>query len=454
MQALDEQIEPAERALSSFTQKGDISVSRWFVTNEYPSRELTYYLHSGLLHVHADLPSQAVSPNEFYRGLDTSWECVRQQLDVRRRVTDDILLNGILDKNSNELIRAFLLKGHAGSGKDVTLRRVAYEAAVEHDELVFWLDEGTPIRLELLAELYQLLKRRITLFINDVTPRIEEVSELIRFAKTRNMQLGLIVGARTNEWNVVGAELVGELNDEFELRDLSENDIRVLLKKLEQHDCLGHLKSQSEEDRVKAFVLTADRQLLVALHEATSGRSFETLVLDEYNNIVPAEAKLLYLDVSTLHRLNAPARAGLISRVSGVTFTDFSDRLLRPLEHVVKARVDPHSRDYVYRSRHRLIAKFVFEQVLPTPEGRCDQITRMLRRMNVDYRWDADAFGQMIRGRELAEIFADKQLADRIYEAADEAGASESTPPSSACDLRAQSLRRKHFAGAGVSERS
>ena len=111
-----------------------MAVSRWFVTNESPSRELISYLHSGLLHVHADLPFQAVPPNEFYRGLDTSWECVRQQLDVRRRVTDDILLNGRLDKNSNELIRAFHLKGHAGSGKDVTLRRVAEPPEEECDE--------------------------------------------------------------------------------------------------------------------------------------------------------------------------------------------------------------------------------------------------------------------------------------------------------------------------------
>ena len=64
---------------------------------------------------------------------------------------------------------------------------------------------------------------------------------------------------------------------------------------------------------------------------------------------------------------------------------------------------DRVSRDYVYQSRHPLIAKFVFEQALRRPEDRANQIIRMLRYMNVDYKWDEEAFTQLIKGKELAE---------------------------------------------------
>ena len=107
------------------------------------------------------------------------------------------------------------------------------------------------------------------------------------------------------------------------MRDLSEAEIQRLLKKLAQHNCLGHLKNLTEKERLDTFRLTAERQLLVALHEATSGKSFEELVFDEYKNIVPAEARILYLDICTLHRLRVPVRAGLISRISGISYERF-----------------------------------------------------------------------------------------------------------------------------------
>src|SRR3990167_4643971 len=96
--------------------------------------------------------------------------------------------------------------------------------------------------------------------------------------------------------------------------------------------CIEHLPP---EERRKFFILTADHQLLVALHEATLGKSFDEIILDEYNRIVPDEAKLLYLDVCTLHRFKVGIRAGLLSRVSGITFDYFGRLLILPLEHVV-----------------------------------------------------------------------------------------------------------------------
>jgi hypothetical protein len=119
-----------------------------------------------------------------------------------------------------------------------------------------------------------------------------------------------------------------------------------------------------------------------------------------------------------------PVRAGLISRVSGIGLEYFQDHLLDPLEHVVEVVFDRLSRDYAYRSRHAVIADIVFQQVLGDPERRSDQIIRLVRYMNVDFQSDRITFENLVRGRDIAKLFADRVLADRIFEAAAQATAS------------------------------
>ena len=135
-------------------------------------------------------------------------------------------------------------------------------------------------------------------------------------------------------------------------------------------------------------------------------------------NIVPLEAQQLYLDVCTFDRLEVPLRAGLLSRISGISLTYFEEYFFKPLEHVVNVKFHTSSRDYAYYSRHPVIAELVFREVLSVPEARANQMIRIIECMNVDFQSDALAFEDMIRGRELAELFSDRGLADRIFEVA------------------------------------
>ena len=168
--------------------------------------------------------------------------------------------------------------------------------------------------------------------------------------------------------------------------------------------------------RVEEFLVRAERQLLVALHEATFGKSFEEIVQDEFDRIIPSEAQTLYLDVCTLNRLGIPVRAGLIARVSGIRFADFEERFFKPLEHVVKNFYDPYVGDRMYSARHAHIADMVFLLSLSKPEDRYEQIIRILQGINIDYSSDNEAFRALIRGRSISELFGSYELGRRIYE--------------------------------------
>jgi hypothetical protein len=420
---LNKKIPPNNRVLSTLINRDEISISKWLSTNLSPSGKLIHYLKNELNHIYKGMPIEGVKPKDFYQGFSDKWGVYDQDLDVRRRITDDLLLECVLDEPIHKKPTCYLLKGHAGSGKNVTLKRTAFESANEYDNLIFYLNEGGLIRPDIIRELFNLVNNRMVVFIDNILDHLPDLIDTLNYFRKKEIPITFIFGARTNEWNVYGSDLSPLLNQEFELRDLSENEIIILLSKLEQYNCLGHLANLTMEERKALFKFNAERQLLVALHEATTGKSFEELVYDEYKNIIPQEAQILYLDICTLHRLNAPVRAGLISRISGITFDMFARDFLMPLEHVVRVYKDAISRDYAYRSRHPLIAKFVFEQVLKNPTERQEQIIRLLRYINVDFKWDNDAFTYLIKGRELSNLFSDRKLIDQIYDVAKETGA-------------------------------
>lgn len=424
LEALDARIPRSSRRLGALLGAERTPLDVWLKTAVRPSSGLLVYLQKELCQLHKGIPTTGVLARDFYRGLTVDWGAFQQELDVRRRVSDDIILNAFLDRTRTKPGQAFVLKGHAGSGKSVSLRRVAWDIAHLFDGFVFWLREGGLLRKEYLEELHQLTEERIYLVVDDAIPHVADALEMLGWSERAKVPVTLILGARTNEWNVHAGELERRVENEFELRDLTEREISQLLDKLGTHRALGRLEKASAEERFDHFKLSAERQLLVALHDISSEKPFEEIVLDEYRNITPAEARILYLDVCTLHRLGVGVRAGLISRISGITFEYFNRDFFRPLEHVVRTYFDYSTRDNMYRSRHRLIAEIVFREALPEAAERAAQITRLIRSMDVDYASDQAAFREMIKGRTLADLFANKRLALQIFDAAEESGAS------------------------------
>ena len=201
-----------------------------------------------------------------------------------------------------------------------------------------------------------------------------------------------------------------------------------LLEALETHNALGLLTEKTQSERVDAFLNRAESQLLVALHEATLGIPFEKIVLDEYERVKPREAQQLYLQICALHQFGAPVRAGLISRTSGISFSNFGLKFLKPLADVVHAVVeeDRHAEnDYYYRSRHQHVAEMVFNRALPAAEDKYDLLANLIQSMNIDYSSDRETFSRLIRGRSVASMFPSIELGRLLYEKAEIAGKAE-----------------------------
>jgi tetratricopeptide (TPR) repeat protein len=418
LKELDRQIPPLARQLRRTTSGERLSLQNHYrVLDPIESELLRFYIENDVTHLHSAMVTSQQDPLEFYKGYDTGFGSILQNLDITRHITDSILVDAVLADEANcRATEVFLIKGPAGNGKTVTLKRVAWEAGVRYEKISLYTNKPSGLRIEPLKEIFALTGKRIYLFVDRVSLVRDELSDLLKNNRVEGIPLTIVCAERENEWLVYCESLVPFLTQEFTVDYLVRDEIVSLIASLERHHALGFLTNRSPADRISAFAVGADRQLLVALHEATLGRPFERIVLDEYDGI-PDTAKSLYLDICALHQFGTPVRAGLISRVSGITFSQFGEKFLAPLREVVIVEKDESNvRDVYYRSRHQHVAQLVFHQVLESEEEKYALLSKLIMAMNIDYTADRETFGRVIRGREVAQLFANVELGRLLYE--------------------------------------
>lgn len=420
MASIDAKIPRGFRSLAVLTHTTPFPVLERLRHREGLSKNAMQFLSTDVEYVKAITATATLRPRDFYKGINPGWSAIEQQLDVRRHLGDTILADSFLvdealHRGTPEIIA---IKGHAGSGKSVLLRRVAWEAAKEYDCFSLFLNRYGVINTGALQEIINATDARVYLFVDGAAERIRELHSLARNIGPEGRRLTVVLGERMNEWNVSCVDLFPFVTSEHELKYLSLREIDALLGLLEENRALGTLASMTLEDRRAAFVKRAGKQLLVALHEATLGAPFEDIIENEYQNIQPDAAQRIYLSICVLNRLGVPVRAGIIARMHGIPFEEFKSRFFAPLEQVVLTDFDPIARDFMYRTRHPHIADIVFQRVLRNQDARYDKYSSCLRELNIDYSTDRSAFSQMTRGRTVLELFPNHDLAVSLYRTA------------------------------------
>lgn len=418
LEVLDASIPPTFRVLSVLNEKEAHPVVKHFLSDKgSPSDNLLSFLNQNVEYIHKDYKTSSLEPAAFYKGYFVDLSPIIFNWDVKREISDNILSEVFLttEEEKNERSEFYLISGHAGSGKSIILRRLAWDASVEFDRVCFLLKQSASLEYEPLAELYRLCKKRIFLFIDPVSEYVNTIQRLLVAARKDKLPLTIIGAERNHEWNIHCEDLEAFVTDKYDIQYLVEREIRGLIDLLTRHKSLGHLEGLTFEQQTDALSNKAGRQLLVALHEATLGKPFREIVLDEYRSISSKRAQALYLTVCIFHRLGVPVRAGLISRVHGIHFTEFQQRLFKPLEFIVFADMDRAIRDYVYRSRHSRIAEMIFEEVLVDPQDRYDEYMRILNALDIDYSSDFESFKGLINAKQLLKLFSRREMVQDIY---------------------------------------
>lgn len=424
MGALDDGIEKRHRALGAVVASPSklSTLSRFITTREaQETSELRNYLDAFVEHIGPELDPAADEPKRFYSGFELGWYPISADLDVRQPIVDDVLSEHVAAASNTGKQTLVVIKGHAGSGKSVVLRRICWEAAKRYGRLCLFVARQHLIKLECFEEIFRLSNLPVFLFVDNLADQRDNVLALYERAKALGSEL-VIIGTETYPiWNVLCEELEPVVTQTYDMRYLSERNIRMLVEKLEMHGSLGYLQKLTLERRVHELQHVHGRQLLVALLEATHGTPLEEIVANEYRSLPSNLARILYLDICSLYRFGAPVRAGLIARIHNITFDDFSDRLFRPLQGVVILKKDyARSGDYMYEARHPFIAHTVYEVAVTAVEEKFENITRILSKLNPSYSYDMEVMGKVLRSENLVNTVGDHHKVRQIYDLAEE----------------------------------
>lgn len=416
--SIDTQIAATFRGLRKTTPVGAMAISERFASKSSSLSERTLRaLDLDLEYVKAATATSACDAIKFYSGVNQGWAPIDQRLDVRRRLHDKMLGEYFLDDQPQNH-RFLVVKAHAGAGKTVFLRRLAWEAAKDFNRLCLFATRDASLSSTVLNEIHSVTKEHIYLFIDDVLHHRSEIEDLIHGMGSAISKLTIIGGARTNEWNVCQPAFQSLATDEHFLPYLTEPELEELINLLEQHHALRELERFSPEERKEKLRKKSSRQLLVALHEATSGKRFEEILHDEFSRLTPSMAKVIYLAICFLNQFGVPVRAGIIARRFGITFEEFGERLFKPLEDVVVTITKKGIDDNCYASRHPSVAEIVVRNELSNIEDLFDEYVKSISELNIGYKSDEQVFRQLASGRRLASTFPNPQMGFRIIDVA------------------------------------
>jgi len=365
----------------------------------------------------------ACDPRRFYAGVSQDWAPIQHDFDVRRKLTDRLIEEYFLEDAKKH--RFVLLKAHAGSGKSVFLRRLAWEASNEYNRLCFFCRSDAELHSSAFMDLLSACKEHIFLFCDDVVGMRHQLETLLRNLGTTVSHLTIIGGARTNEWNGAPPSFRSLITTEHTLGYLSDDELQLLIALLEKHDALNAMAKLSPQYRREALMEKAGRQLLVALHEATSGRPFEEILHNEFDRLTPTKAKAIYLMICLLNQFNVPVRAGLISRRFGVTFEEFQKQFFQPLEDVVIVPKRKAAEDFCYSARHPHVAEVVVRNELSNTDDLFNEYVSVFNELNIAYTADEQAFRRMTQAHELKALFPDAQQVFALFAKATEVAGSD-----------------------------
>jgi hypothetical protein len=191
--------------------------------------------------------TENLDPRSFYKGVNKGFSAVEQNLDVRRHLGDTILAGHFLADESGRPTRTevILLKAHAGAGKSVLMRRIAWDAARDYDKLCLFLKPHGVISVGSLQELVGSCKERIYLFVDDSADHVRELQSLLKTIGPEGKLLTALIAERINEWNIVGDPIAPYVTSMYELKYLSSREIDALLTLLADNDALHNLSTLS-----------------------------------------------------------------------------------------------------------------------------------------------------------------------------------------------------------------
>jgi hypothetical protein len=244
MEALDQKCKRLFRGLGRPTNSTLDAVQENLVRRDVTLSGMTVqFLDQDADYVTTLKPSEMILPEQFYKGVSFEWSPIEQNLDVRRKLVDRMLVDYLFDTGADPGCLLVVVKAPAGAGKTVLRQRLAWDGAKLLGRFCLFLRPEGQLNSVAINELAEATQEPILLFITDLVERRREIEELFRATKAVDGRVVVIGAARSNEWNQSPESLTSLAADVdiIDLPYLHPVEIDELLVLLEWHHALGSL---------------------------------------------------------------------------------------------------------------------------------------------------------------------------------------------------------------------
>jgi len=363
------------------------------------------------------------NPAAFFNGAEVSWADIRDEIAPPRDILWDIL-EGIFTEllETQTPPASYLVAGHAGTGKSTVLRTLAYVMAQGFDTPVLVHISGTPLNAEHVRSFCEShVGKRVIILVHNGAEICEEIARFHQHARQMKLPLTLLIEERTNQWNAAISRCYTNFSPNvYELGPLSENEIELILDALTKHDALGALGDSDRATQIQHFTAVADKVLLVALRELTSGDLFDKIVADEFSRIPSDLGKEAYEYVASIGQVGLYMRYNTLAHLLGCGVQTLAKAVFPQTEGILlssdvigSAR---HTIGYKVRARHPIIASIVFAASAPTDMEKYSTLSAVISNLDPGFREDQGLLQELVRRRDLVRTFARPEYQRAIYD--------------------------------------
>ena len=343
-----------------------------------------------------DAPFEA-TPNisAFLRGDRANWALIGSGGYFERDIEEQIY-NDLLDYATSSATKPSvdIILGSAGYGTTTLMMSLAVKLIKEKAGPVFmikpsqFLNEGD---IEFAATAFS---GRPFFFIDTAAEYAYPLKTIIQRFKEKKIPAMLVLGERLNEWRQGAGKIYGR---EFGLESLSDPEIKRLLDCLKKHGELNQLEHLSDDLQFSAIKEKHGKELLVAMREATEGKSFDAILEDEFRGIGDEFSRRLYLAVCCFYQHGACIRDDLLAQLMGINLAQLYEKIKDTTEGIVRFDcINESEGQYAARARHRTIATVVWERC-GSASDKESILQASLAALNLNYKVDKDAFEFFIK---------------------------------------------------------
>ncbi len=309
------------------------------------------------------IPTPNASHRKLYLlGASPDWQDLAHEFDAPRSISQAIHEAVRTEYSRTDLITCFAILGSAGCGKSTILKRLALSLVAEGHPVFFCTSENLPRNQDLVGALEFFLKRAILVFDNADLAFGWFAGSLAELARLERPPL-IIIASRTNRYDRRSSVIENQIQVRpYHVPQLERAEIDSLIAILERNNLLGRLRGMTTNQRRAEFEQRAQKQILVAMREATQGPGFNEIIKGEFNELAPQEAKILYLcaalPTAAGFRLSKQQLLGCAEEPPSIAL-DLITRTLRDI--VIPTSEQPD----LLHVRHAVIAEYVLNAVAP-----------------------------------------------------------------------------------------